>query len=131
LRTKACSEGALMNSNQNNNAIINCINVSKYYGKFIALKNVNLKVSKGEVVCIVGPSGGGKSTFLRTINGLETIDHGTVTFDSITIPGPARNVRRIRREVGMVFQNFNLFPHMTIRKNLTLAPMRARGISHA
>jgi ABC-type polar amino acid transport system ATPase subunit len=120
-----------MIDNQSCEAIISCENVSKRYGAFVALKNVSLDVSKGEVVCIVGPSGGGKSTFLRTINGLESIDAGTVSFNGITIPGPPRNVRLIRREVGMVFQSFNLFPHMTIRKNLTLAPMRARGISYA
>jgi ABC-type polar amino acid transport system ATPase subunit len=110
--------------------IVHCAGVSKRYGSFLALKNVSLEVFKGEVVCIVGPSGGGKSTFLRTINGLETIDGGTVTFDGVTIPGPVRNVRLIRREAGMVFQNFNLFPHMTVRKNLVLAPIRARGVSY-
>jgi ABC-type polar amino acid transport system ATPase subunit len=111
-------------------AIVHCTNVSKRYGSFLALKNVSLEVFKGEVVCVVGPSGGGKSTFLRTINGLESFDSGTVCFDGITIPGPARNVRLIRREVGMVFQNFNLFPHMTVRKNLILAPIRARRVSY-
>jgi ABC-type polar amino acid transport system ATPase subunit len=111
--------------------IITCTNVCKRYGSFVALKDVSLEVSKGEVVCIVGPSGGGKSTFLRTINGLESIDSGTICFDGITIPGPARNVGLIRREAGMVFQSFNLFPHMTVRKNLILAPVRARGLSHA
>jgi len=111
--------------------IVTCTNVCKRYGSFVALKDVNLEVSKGEVVCIVGPSGGGKSTFLRTINGLESIDSGTIRFDGITIPGPARNVGLIRREAGMVFQSFNLFPHMTVRKNLILAPVRARGLSRA
>jgi ABC-type polar amino acid transport system ATPase subunit len=120
-----------MSSDQNGEAIVSCVNVSKRYGAFVALRNVSLEVCKGEVVCIVGPSGGGKSTFLRTINGLESIDGGTVHFDGITIPGPPRNVRLIRREAGMVFQSFNLFPHMTVRKNLTLAPMRARGVSYA
>jgi ABC-type polar amino acid transport system ATPase subunit len=110
--------------------IVTCTNVCKRYGAFVALTDVNLEVSKGEVVCIVGPSGGGKSTFLRTINGLESIDSGTICFDGITIPGPARNVGLIRREAGMVFQSFNLFPHMTVRKNLILAPVRARGLSH-
>lgn len=119
-----------MNDVQNGEAFIKCANVSKCYGAFVALKNVSLDVFKGEVVCIIGPSGGGKSTFLRTINGLETIDGGTVIFDGITIPGPARNVRLIRREAGMVFQTFNLFPHMTVRKNVVLAPMRARGASY-
>jgi ABC-type polar amino acid transport system ATPase subunit len=120
-----------MSNDQNGEAIISCANVSKRYGAFVALRNVSLEVCKGEVVCIVGPSGGGKSTFLRTINGLESIDGGTVNFDGITIPGPPRNVRLIRREAGMVFQSFNLFPHMTVRKNLTLAPVRARGVSYA
>jgi ABC-type polar amino acid transport system ATPase subunit len=120
-----------MNSDQKLAPIVTCTNVCKRYGTFVALKDVNLEVSKGEVVCIVGPSGGGKSTFLRTINGLETIDSGTIQFDGITIPGPARNVGLIRREAGMVFQSFNLFPHMTVRKNLILAPVRARGLSYA
>jgi ABC-type polar amino acid transport system ATPase subunit len=120
-----------MKSNQEVAPIVICTNVCKRYGSFVALKDVNLEVSKGEVVCIVGPSGGGKSTFLRTINGLESIDSGTVQFDGITIPGPARNVGLIRREAGMVFQSFNLFPHMTVRKNLILAPVRARGLSYA
>jgi ABC-type polar amino acid transport system ATPase subunit len=111
--------------------IVTCKNICKRYGAFVALRDVNLEVSRGEVVCIVGPSGGGKSTFLRTINGLETIDSGTICFDGITIPGPARNIGLIRREAGMVFQSFNLFPHMTVRKNLILAPVRARGLSHA
>lgn len=121
----------MMSDSQSGGAIVSCANVSKRYGAFFALKNVSLEVSKGEVVCIVGPSGGGKSTFLRTINGLAPIDSGTVSFDGITIPGPPRNVRLIRREVGMVFQSFNLFPHMTVRRNLTLAPMRARGLTYA
>jgi ABC-type polar amino acid transport system ATPase subunit len=120
-----------MQNDQKLAPIVTCTNVCKRYGAFVALKDVSLEVSKGEVVCIVGPSGGGKSTFLRTINGLESIDSGTICFDGITIPGPARNVGLIRREAGMVFQSFNLFPHMTVRKNLILAPVRARGLSHA
>jgi ABC-type polar amino acid transport system ATPase subunit len=120
-----------MDTDQKPAPIIASANVCKRYGSFVALRDVSLEVSKGEVVCIVGPSGGGKSTFLRTINGLETIDGGTICFDGITIPGPARNVGLIRREAGMVFQSFNLFPHMTVRKNLVLAPMRARGLSYA
>ena len=120
-----------MKGDQEPAPIVTCTNVCKRYGSFVALKDVNLEVSKGEVVCIVGPSGGGKSTFLRAINGLESIDSGTVWFDGITIPGPARNVGLIRREAGMVFQSFNLFPHMTVRKNLILAPVRGRGLSYA
>jgi ABC-type polar amino acid transport system ATPase subunit len=120
-----------MDTDQKPEPIITCANVCKRYGSFVALKDVSLEISRGEVVCIVGPSGGGKSTFLRTVNGLETIDSGTICFDGITIPGPARNVGLIRREAGMVFQSFNLFPHMTVRKNLVLAPVRARGLSYA
>jgi ABC-type polar amino acid transport system ATPase subunit len=120
-----------MKSDQKLAPIVTCTDICKRYGSFVALKDVNLEVSKGEVVCIVGPSGGGKSTFLRTINGLESIDSGTIRFDGITIPGPSRNVGLIRREAGMVFQSFNLFPHMTVRKNLILAPVRARGLSYA
>jgi ABC-type polar amino acid transport system ATPase subunit len=120
-----------MQNDQKLAPIVTCTNVCKRYGAFVALKDVSLEVSKGEVVCVVGPSGGGKSTFLRTINGLESIDSGTICFDGVTIPGPARNVGLIRREAGMVFQSFNLFPHMTVRKNLILAPVRARGLSHA
>jgi ABC-type polar amino acid transport system ATPase subunit len=124
-------EGELMDSRDKEGALVRCSNVTKHYGAFAALKNVTLNIFKGEVVCVVGPSGSGKSTLLRAINGLQTIDHGTITFDGITIPGPPRNVRLIRREAGMVFQSFNLFPHMTIRKNVTLAPIRARGLSEA
>ena len=83
----------------------------------------------GQVICIVGPSGGGKSTFLRTINGLESIDAGTIVVGGITLPGSSSDVVAIRRNIGMVFQNFNLFPHLTVRRNITLAPMRNRGLS--
>jgi ABC-type polar amino acid transport system ATPase subunit len=120
-----------MDSRQEKVPLIQCANITKRFGTFAALTNVSLNVFKGEVVCIVGPSGSGKSTLLRAVNGLQTMDHGTVTFDGITIPGPSRNVRLIRREAGMVFQSFNLFPHMTIRRNVTLAPIRARGLSQA
>src|ERR1700679_2865545 len=99
-----------MNSGQKPDPIVICTNVCKRYGAFVALNDVNLEVSKGEVFCIVGPSGGGKSTFLRTINGLESIDSGTIRFDGITIPGPARNVDLIRREAGMWFKSLNWSP---------------------
>jgi ABC-type polar amino acid transport system ATPase subunit len=111
--------------------IILCKAVQKFFGEFEALKKVDLEVSPGEVVCIVGPSGGGKSTFLRTLNGLETIDAGSVRVDAIDLPGTRRDILEIRREVGMVFQSFNLFPHMTVRQNVALGPIRARGLSKA
>ena len=109
--------------------IIRCEALTRRYGAFTALKSVDFRVRRGEVVCIVGPSGGGKSTLLRTINGLETFDEGSIVVDGIRLPGDRADVIRIRREVGMVFQSFNLFPHMTVRRNVALAPMRARGAS--
>jgi ABC-type polar amino acid transport system ATPase subunit len=116
--------------NETDFAII-CQSVSKRFHNHSALIDVNFKVRRGEVVCIVGPSGGGKSTLLRTINALETIDSGTIIVDGVRVPGTSSDIRRIRRDVGMVFQSFNLFPHMTVRRNLTLAPMRALGLSRA
>jgi glutamate transport system ATP-binding protein len=109
--------------------IIICSAVRKFFGEFEALKGIDLEVSRGEVVCIVGPSGGGKSTFLRTLNGLETIDEGRIRVDAIELPGTRRDILQVRREVGMVFQSFNLFPHMTARRNVALGPIRARGLS--
>jgi len=82
-------------------------------------------------VCIIGPSGGGKSTFLRTLNGLETADAGHIRVDRVELPGAHRDILQVRREVGMVFQSFNLFPHMTVRRNVALGPIRARGLSRA
>jgi len=105
--------------------------VRKFYGAFEVLKSVDLEVKPGEVTCIVGPSGGGKSTLLRTLNGLETINEGHIRINRIEVPGSRRDILQIRREVGMVFQSFNLFPHMTARHNVALGPIRARGLSRA
>jgi ABC-type polar amino acid transport system ATPase subunit len=110
-------------------AVIVCDQVRKSFGNFAALTGVSLRIAKGEVVCIVGPSGGGKSTLLRTLNGLEMIDGGRISINGIELPGSRRDLRQVRRDVGMVFQSFNLFPHMTVRRNLTLAPQRARGLT--
>ena len=107
---------------------ISCQNVSKAFGDFKALDNINLNISEGEVIAIVGPSGGGKSTFLRVLNGLESIDAGSIVVNRITLPGSRRDVERIRSEVGMVFQQFNLFEHMTIRENITFAPRVVRAV---
>ena len=113
----------------NDAPIIRCDNLHRNFGTFKALRGVSLSVHEGEVVCIVGPSGSGKSTFLRTINGLESIDSGTIVIGGIALPGSASDIVTVRRNTGMVFQNFNLFPHLTVRQNVTLAPMRNRGLS--
>ena len=110
-------------------ATIVCAGVQKFFGAFEVLKGVDLEVLRGEVSCIIGPSGGGKSTLLRTLNGLESFDAGRIRIVDIELPGTRREVLEVRREVGMVFQNFNLFPHMTVRRNVALAPVRARGLS--
>ena len=109
--------------------IITCRDVRKSFGKFEALRGVSISVDSGEVVCIVGPSGGGKSTFLRTLNGLERFDAGEVVIDGIRLPGTKKDIEMVRREVGMLFQDFNLFPHLSVRENVTLAPITARGLS--
>ncbi|MFC4455595.1 amino acid ABC transporter ATP-binding protein [Deinococcus sonorensis] len=107
--------------------IIVAQDVHKRYGSFQALKGVNLRVKAGEVVVIIGPSGSGKSTFIRTINRLEPHEQGTITVDGMELRD-GQNLDRIRREVGMVFQSFNLFPHLTVLQNLMLAPMRVRRL---
>jgi ABC-type polar amino acid transport system ATPase subunit len=110
-------------------SILRCDEVRRRFGTFEALRGVSLEVAQGEVVCIVGPSGSGKSTLLRTINAIEPIDGGRIAVADVTLPGERKDVLRVRRLTGMVFQSFNLFPHMTVRRNVTLAPMRNRGLS--
>ncbi|MCP4401616.1 MAG: amino acid ABC transporter ATP-binding protein, partial [bacterium] len=97
-------------------------NVSKFFGEFQALKNVNLAVRKGQKVVVCGPSGSGKSTMIRCINRLAEHDNGRVVVDGIELSGDTRGIDAVRSEVGMVFQQFNLFPHLTVVKNLMLAP---------
>jgi polar amino acid transport system ATP-binding protein len=101
--------------------------VVKQFGKTRALDNVNQHIDKGEVVAVIGPSGSGKSTFLRCLNLLEEPTSGHIYFEGQDITDPATNVNLLRRKMGMVFQQFNLFPHMTIMKNLTIAPMKLLG----
>ena len=100
--------------------------VHKWYGHFHALKGISLEVYKGEVVVIFGPSGSGKSTFIRTINRLEEHQQGQIVVDGIELTKDMRNVERVRMETGMVFQSFNLFPHLTVLQNITLAPIWVR-----
>ncbi len=106
-------------------------NVEKHYGDFHALKNVNLTVNKGEVVVVIGPSGSGKSTMCRTINRLETITSGSITIDGKPLPAEGKALANLRAEVGMVFQSFNLFAHKTILENVTLGPIKVKGMSKA
>jgi general L-amino acid transport system ATP-binding protein len=108
--------------------IIVCKNVNKWYGEFQALKNVSLTVKKQEVVVIIGPSGSGKSTFIRTINRLEEHQSGEIAVDGIPLTRDVRNIEAIRMETGMVFQQFNLFPHLTVLQNITLAPINVRKV---
>jgi len=110
----------------NDNVIIRTENLCKYYaGETIrALDGVTAEIKKGEVVVIIGPSGSGKSTFLRSLNLLESATKGSVFFEGVDITDPKVNINLHRRKMGMVFQQFNLFPHMTVLKNLTLAPMK-------
>ena len=106
--------------------VILCDNVHKWYGDFEALRGISLDVKKGEVIVILGPSGSGKSTFIRCINRLEEHQEGTIVVNGTMLNYDVRNIAEIRREVGMVFQQFNLFPHLTVMENVTLAPIHVR-----
>ncbi len=112
--------------NTNDSPIITIENMHKWYGDFHVLKNINLTVKKGERIVICGPSGSGKSTLIRCINRLEEHQRGKIVVDGIELTNDLKNIEKIRTEVGMVFQHFNLFPHLTILKNLTLGPIWVR-----
>ncbi|MDP1998753.1 MAG: amino acid ABC transporter ATP-binding protein [Rhodoferax sp.] len=103
--------------------------VNKWYGKFQVLTDIHLNVRAGERIVVCGPSGSGKSTLIRCINRLETVQSGRIVVDGIDLTAGGKNVDSVRQEVGMVFQQFNLFPHLTILQNCTLAPMRSRKLS--
>jgi ABC-type polar amino acid transport system ATPase subunit len=105
--------------------------VQKWFGDFQVLRNINLTVRKGERIVICGPSGSGKSTLIRCINRLEEYQKGRIVVDNIDLGGDAKNVNAVRAEVGMVFQQFNLFPHLTVLENCMLSPMKTRGVSKA
>lgn len=106
--------------------IIKCRDVHKWFGNFEALKGISMDVYRGEVIVIFGPSGSGKSTFIRTLNRLEEHQHGQIIIDGIELTKDVHNIEAVRMETGMVFQQFNLFPHLTVVENITLAPMRVR-----
>ncbi|MEG5060493.1 amino acid ABC transporter ATP-binding protein [Microcoleus sp. A2-C5] len=101
-------------------------NVHKWYGQFHVLRGVSMNVNRGEVVVVMGPSGSGKSTFIRTFNALEAYQQGKITIDGIELSHDLRNIDKIRQEVGMVFQQFNLFPHLSVLQNVMLAPVWVR-----
>ncbi len=105
--------------------------VDKYYGDFHVLKDINLEIEKGEVVVVVGPSGSGKSTMLRCINHLESINKGVLTVNQTPVNDKKTNINHLRRDIGMVFQHFHLYPHKTVLQNITLAPMKVLGKSKA
>jgi polar amino acid transport system ATP-binding protein len=111
-----------------NNPIIRIEHVYKYFGQLAALVDVNLRIDAQERVVIIGPSGSGKSTLLRAINQLEKVDYGTVEVDGVNVCDPRVNINKVRMGLGMVFQNFNLFPHKTVLDNLTLGPIKLRGV---
>ena len=110
----------------NHKHIIVARDVHKWYGHFHALKGINMEVERGEVIVIFGPSGSGKSTFIRTINRLEEHQRGQIVVDGIELTHDVRNIERVRMETGMVFQQFNLFPHLPVLQNITLAPIWVR-----
>ena len=112
-------------------AMIQLDNVNKWYGQFHVLRDVTLQVNKGEKVVVCGPSGSGKSTMIRCINRLEEHQAGRIVVDGTELTSDVKNVDAVRREVGMVFQHFNLFPHLTVLENLTLAPIWVRRIPKA
>ena len=109
-----------------NNTIIQCTDVHKWFDEFHALRGISMEVEVGEVIVIFGPSGSGKSTFIRTINRLEEHQRGTIIVDGIELTHDVRNIAAVRSEIGMVFQSFNLFPHLTVLQNVTLSPIWVR-----
>lgn len=109
--------------------MIHVNNLHKYFGKNEVLKGVNAHIKKGEVVVVIGPSGSGKSTFLRCLNLLEMPTDGQIKFENIDITSKKNNINKLREKMGMVFQQFNLFPHKTVLENLTMAPIKVKGLS--
>ncbi|MDW4573074.1 amino acid ABC transporter ATP-binding protein [Microbacterium sp. M3] len=111
--------------------MVQITDVQKHYGEFQALKDIDLTVNRGEVVVVIGPSGSGKSTLCRTINRLETITSGTITIDGKELPKEGKDLAALRADVGMVFQSFNLFAHLSILDNVTLGPIKVKGMKKA
>ena len=118
-----------MSGNRNEEALIRVQGLGKSFGSIDVLKDINVDIHKGDVVFVVGPSGSGKSTFLRCLNRLEAPTKGHIFFEGTDITDPKTDIDKHRQKMGMVFQQFNLFPHMDIMKNLTIAPMKLQGVS--
>lgn len=116
----------MINNSRDQEPIIIANNVQKWYGHFQVLRGVSLTINRGEVVVLMGPSGSGKSTFIRTFNGLEEYQQGQIIIDGIEISHDLHSIDQVRQEVGMVFQQFNLFPHLSVLDNITLAPIWVR-----
>ncbi|ETW98167.1 MAG: arginine ABC transporter ATP-binding protein [Candidatus Entotheonella factor] len=117
-----------MSESASNGTMVELLDVNKWFGQFHVLKNINLNVAKGERIVICGPSGSGKSTMIRCINRLEEHQQGRIIVDGVELTSDLKNIDTVRREVGMVFQHFNLFPHLTVLENCTLAPIWVRGV---
>ncbi|GAB3282764.1 amino acid ABC transporter ATP-binding protein [Sinomonas notoginsengisoli] len=120
-----------MTTDTSASTLVSVKGVNKHYGQLHVLQNINLEVSKGEVVVVIGPSGSGKSTLCRAINRLETIEDGEIFIDGKKLPDEGKELARLRADVGMVFQSFNLFAHKTILENITLGPMKVKGMDKA
>jgi ABC-type polar amino acid transport system ATPase subunit len=118
-----------MGAKSSNGRLIEIDNISKSFGSNLVLDGITLNVDRGEAIVIAGPSGSGKSTMLRCVNALESVDSGEIRFDGRSMTDAGKNVFKLRSEMGMVFQQFNLFPHKTVLQNITLGPIEVRGIS--
>jgi glutamate transport system ATP-binding protein len=123
-----CSDVSTADPGDRGEPMISIRGVNKHYGSHHVLKDINFDVDRGQVVVVLGPSGSGKSTLCRAINRLETVDSGTITIDGERLPEEGRCLARLRSEVGMVFQSFNLFPHKTVLQNVMLAPINVRKV---
>ena len=110
-------------------SLVKIDNVIKRYGDNTVLNGVSLTVEPGEIIAIIGRSGSGKSTLMRCINGLETIQSGSIVFDGKKVNDPNTDLKKLRQQVGMVFQSYNLFPHLSVGKNITLAPIVVKGMN--
>src|SRR5689334_15638462 len=127
-RSTDAARGAPIMRTTKNEVAVEIAGLNKWFGAFHALRDVNLKVMRGERIVICGPSGGGKSTLLRCINRIEDWQKGRVIVDGVELTEDLKSIDEVRREVGMVFQQFNLFPHLTVLENCTLAPVWVRGM---